>query len=89
LYSIYNDKHFVEIGAGLSYLNNHYFVKDHTEDIIILAFRLGYRFQKPEGGLFVKVGFVPLYDWLIFNRDPEVPHHQWFFSGGLGIGWTF
>lgn len=89
LYSIYGSKHFVEIGSGLSYLNSYDRITDHTEDIIILALRLGYRFQKPEGGLFVKIGFVPLYDWLVFNPDPAVPHHTWLLSGGLGIGYTF
>ena len=89
LYSIYGSKHFVEIGSGLSYLNSYDRITDHTEDLIILALRLGYRYQKPEGGLFVKIGFVPLYDWLVFNPDPAVPHHTWFLSGGLGIGYTF
>lgn len=89
LYSIYGSKHFVEIGSGLSYLNSYDKITDHTEDIIILALRLGYRFQKPEGGIFVKIGFVPLYDWLVFNADPAVPHQTWFLSGGLGIGYTF
>lgn len=89
LYSIYRSKHFIEIGSGLSYLRSYDRVTDHTEDIIILALRLGYRFQKPEGGLFIKIGFVPLYDWLVFNPDPSVPHHTWLLSGGIGIGYTF
>jgi hypothetical protein len=89
LYSFFRDKHFVEIGTGLSYLNSYDRITNHSEDIIILALRLGYRFQKPEGGLFIKVGFVPLYDWLVLNPDPTVKHNTWLFSGGLGLGYTF
>lgn len=89
LYPIYRNKHFIEFGSGLSYLNSYDRTTSHTEDIIVIALRLGYRFQKPEGGLFVKIGFVPIYDWLVFNPDPAVPHHSWLLSGGLGIGYTF
>ena len=89
LYSIYNNKHFIELGSGISYLNSYDRITNHTEDILILALRLGYRYQKSVGGLFVKIGFVPLYDWLVFNPDPAVPHHTWLLSGGLGIGYTF
>ena len=88
LYCFYKNKHFVELGTGLSYLNSNDRVTQHAENIIIFAMRLGYRFQKPEGGLFVKVGFVPLYDWIVKNPDLAVPHHSWLFSGGLGIGYT-
>lgn len=89
LYSFYKKKHFIEFGSGLTYLNSFDNVTRHTEDIIILALRLGYRFQRPEGGFFMKIGFVPLYDWLVINPDPNVPHHTWLFFGGLGIGYTF
>lgn len=89
LYSISGNKHFLEVGVGLSYLNSSNKVTKHTEDVIALALRLGYRFQKPEGGLFVKIGFVPLYDLLIFNPDPSAPHNTWWISGGIGIGYSF
>ena len=89
LYSFFGRKHFIEIGTGLSYFNSYDRITNHTEDILIVALRLGYRFQNPEGGFFFKLGFVPLYDWLVINPDPAVPHHTWLFSGGLGLGYTF
>lgn len=89
LYSIYEQKHFAELGLGLTYLNSHDLVTQHTEDIIVLAFRAGYRFQKPEGGLYFKIAITPLYDWLIYNRDPEVPHNKWLIFGGVSFGYTF
>lgn len=89
LYNLYNHKHFIEVGVGLSYLNSHDYFVNHTEEIMLLALRLGYRYQKPAGGLFVKVGFVPLYDWLVSNPNPAVTHHTWFFSGGIAVGYTF
>jgi len=89
MYSIFRNKHFLEIGSGLTYLNNLNQSNDHVEDLIILAVRFGYRYQKPDGGIFIKVGFVPLYDWYVFNPDPSIKYHTWFMSGGLGIGYTF
>ena len=89
LYPFFRNKHFLEIGSGLSYLNSYDKITNYTEDILILALRLGYRYQKPQEGLFIKIGFVPLYDFYVINPDPSVPHQTWFLSGGVGIGKTF
>lgn len=89
LYSIYKQKHFIELGTGLSYMSAYDQYTNRQFDLLILAFRAGYRFQKPEGGTFIKVGFVPLYDMVNSNLDPDAPIHTWFFSGGLGLGYTF
>ena len=89
LYSISGHKHFLEVGLGLSYMNSYSRITKHAEDILILALRLGYRFQNPDGGLFVKIGFVPLYDWFIINPDPNVLHNTWLLYGGIGIGYSF
>jgi len=89
LYSIYQNKHFIEVGTGITYLNNHDTVINHTENILIYSLRVGYRYQKPEGGFFFKIGFVPLYDFYVENPAPDAPHYTWFLSGGIGFGYTF
>ena len=89
MYPFYGNKHFLEIGLGLTYLNSNDLYTNHTEHVIAFVPRIGYRFQKPEGGLFFKLGFTPLYDWIVLNPNLKVFHHNWFLSGGLGIGHTF
>ncbi|MCP4459624.1 MAG: hypothetical protein GY816_16605 [Cytophagales bacterium] len=46
-------KHYFETGLGLIY--------DAQENEYLIPIRFGYRFQKPDGGFFAKVGFTPLY----------------------------
>lgn len=89
LYSIHQNKHFIEIGAGITYLNNHDLFVNQTENILACSFRAGYRFQNPSGGFFFKIGFVPLYDFYVENPIPDVPRNTWLFSGGIGFGVTF
>ena len=89
MYSIWKHKHFVEISGGLTYLNSTDIPINHTENILIVALRIGYRFQKPESGLYLKVGFTPLYDLVVQNPNVNAPHHTWLMSGGIGIGYTF
>lgn len=89
LYSIFRKKHFLEVGSGLTIMNNLNYNNNHVENLIILVLRIGYRYQKPNGGLFLKVGFLPMYDMYAFNPNPDIIHNTWFMSGGLGIGYTF
>jgi hypothetical protein len=89
LYAICKQKHFIELGTGISYMSLYDQFANRQSDMFILALRAGYRFQQPKGGLFVKVGFVPIYDFVDINPDPNAPIHTWFFSGGLGLGYTF
>ena len=55
-------KHFLEIGVGGTVTYDTYPLSDtHIRDLAVMGvFRVGYRHQKPEGGLFYKVGFTPL-----------------------------
>ncbi len=55
-------KHFLEIGLGGTVTYDTYPLSDtRVRDLAVMGvFRVGYRHQKPEGGLFYKVGFTPL-----------------------------
>lgn len=37
----------------------------------------------------MKIEFVPLYDWLVINPYPNVPHHTLIFFGGWELGIHF
>jgi|TARA_B100000959_G_C14843901_1_gene567229 hypothetical protein len=75
--------HKLEIGAGIVLVSVDY--SDNIEDVdfslgadgSIPTGNLGYRYQKPEGGLFFKASLCP------FFADEMVT------SFGLGIGWSF
>ncbi len=78
--------HFAEFGINVAYMN----MKD-TEDnyyhTIYLPIRLGYRYQKDTGGLFLRASFMPLVA-VIQDADTEflypiTPHL------GLGVGYAF
>ncbi len=81
LYSISKNKHFLELGTGLTYFNSKKFKESQNENVFIFALRLGYRYQNPEGGLFLKAGFTPL------NNFPDFEF--WVLIGGISIGYTF
>ncbi|WP_439489891.1 hypothetical protein [Algoriphagus sp.] len=52
----------------------------------ILPIRIGYRYQKPEGGFFFRVGYTPFFDL------PDKLRENWVFQPihvGLGLGVSF
>lgn len=71
----YGIKHHFETGLGVVY--------DLNSKDLLYQIRIGYRFQKPNGGLFYKIGFTPIYINNFFG-SPAL-----FLWGGLAIGWTF
>jgi hypothetical protein len=89
LFSNINNKHFFEIGTGLTFLNEKHLDNNHTDDLIILVLRAGYRFQKPTGGFFLKTGLTPMYDWIVINPEPNIDYHSWILLFGIGVGYTF
>lgn len=56
----------LEMGTGLSYNSGYYSSKIEELEVIgkmrglFWALRLGYKYQRPEGGFFFKIGFTPL-----------------------------
>lgn len=74
----YGHKHYFETGIGVTY--------DFVSYDMVLPIRIGYRYQKPDGGLFFKVALTPLLtkSYPIFGENlTAIP---W---GGLSVGWTF
>lgn len=82
-WSAINKKHHFEIGTG-GFITWDYY--GDGQKVIrgvratIIGF-LGYRYQKPEGGLMIRGGWTPFYSI----------YYDWFYPwlGGIGIGYTF
>ena len=72
---LYGVKHYFETGLGFSY--------DFNVGDFVVPIRIGYRYQKPDGGLFYKIGFTPFYINDLLGSPALIP---W---GGLALGWTF
>jgi|SRR6056297_872951 len=70
-----NEHHF-ETGLGFTYIGKKY--GDYYD--IIMSLKIGYRYQKQEGGLFIKSSLTPLYFLTTNSFGP------W---AGLIVGWTF
>jgi hypothetical protein len=73
---LFGRKHYFEFGMGAAF--------PFGSESAIFPFRLGYRFQKEEGGLLFKAAFTPIY----FPGDGFFgsPFLPW---GGLSAGYTF
>ncbi|MDR5592052.1 hypothetical protein [Christiangramia sp. SM2212] len=89
LYAIAKQKHFIEIGSGITYLDT----KDLNDDplditALIYAARLGYRYQKPTGGIMYRIGITPLYDFYS-DKQNLIRSKVWFLIGGISIGYNF
>ena len=80
------NKHNIEIGIGITlpifistelnhYIDNFYWFN---------LYRVGYRYQKKEGGLLFRIGFTP---WTFFITGDKVGTN--FTWGGIAVGWTF
>lgn len=71
----YGKTHHIELGVGAAY--------DFILSDLVVPFRIGYRFQEEEGGLFAKVGFTPLLQNLSHTEYKLIP------SAGLAFGLSF
>jgi hypothetical protein len=90
-------KHHLEIGLGItSFLDQTInFSNDTGTGILtkgsnfmrtIVPLRVGYRYQKPDGGFFFRVGYTP------FFGVPDRMNENWYFQpihAGLGLGVSF
>ncbi|PTM03194.1 MAG: hypothetical protein DA405_11105 [Bacteroidetes bacterium] len=71
---LYGRKHHLELGAGAS-------IK--LKPFVVYPMRIGYRFQKPSGGLLFKIAFTPIYFPNLFFGSSILP------CGSLALGYTF
>jgi hypothetical protein len=82
-YLVGNGPHFLELGAGTTFLNSYgsntgkTFIFDRVTGFIGTA-TIGYRFQSPDKRLNFRLAFVP-----IFYDEGVIP------AGGLSVGYTF
>ena len=75
------NNHF-ELGIGETFENNVYVKKGNYQ--ITTTLDLGYRFQKPDGGIFFKCAYTPIF----YNSQDSFSKIFWLYIG-LGIGYTF
>ena len=66
------EHNFLEIGTGFTY--------NSVENAHLLIFRLGYRFQKPEGGFLFRIAATP-----VLSSEIDQP----VFWAGLSVGYAF
>jgi hypothetical protein len=81
-----------EVGLGLSYAEGLQVAGSSINQALYFMPSLSYRFQKPGGGLFFKIGYAPYIKIKEFSK----PDHTWFEGTGLfepsismGLGYYF
>jgi len=84
--------HHFEFGIGLTYNSGmpQQKIEDfpaESEKAFWATLRLGYKYQKPEGGLFIRAGFTPLIKIKQYSVLAEETNFLPLL--GLGIGYTF
>lgn len=83
-------KHFFETGAGFTFIqmvkNEDLYVTRHPWVAGVLL-RTGYRFQKPDGGIFFRAGFLVIFP-AAYSEGTYFTKHviPW---GGVSLGYTF
>ena len=75
--------HHLELGVGFTYESSHY--DNNITSNWAIPFRIGYRYQQENGGLFFKAAYTPALLKRFLTED------YWFmpFWGGVAIGYTF
>lgn len=84
--------HKLELGAGVllgtskvtSALNNQ---ENKSSAIFDLTAVVGYRYQKPEGGIIFRAGLTPFL--ALTGEEDEYPQEGFTLSGGISIGYAF
>jgi len=95
-------KHFFEIGTGLAYNSglqqsgydylgdfggNSSLVDVESVKGLLWSSRLGYKYQKPSGGFFLRAGFTPLIRIKTFSDLKS--DNKFIPAFGLGVGYSF
>ena len=84
IYGLYGkSKHYFEYGLGYSPVI--YLGKNSLEPSEMLLFRLGYRYQKKQGGFMFRAGFTPI----VKNADDKIGEFRFTPFAGISLGWTF
>ncbi|GHV43705.1 hypothetical protein FACS1894180_3590 [Bacteroidia bacterium] len=90
---LYGHNHHLEIGMGITFPSVAYYEKQQqkwlTNNHVVIPLRIGYRYQRENGGLFWKIAFVPLFGegmYFPVGKEGKIP---FFPSFGVSIGYTF
>lgn len=81
---------FIELGLGLTYFHDLFKDINHIEHYFFAVPRIGYRYQRRNGGFFLKIGFTPSINLLVINPDPsKIDYLKLYPVGGIALGFTF
>lgn len=89
LYSLKNEKHFFEVGPGITGFYRARYTTGDKLTLLLFTARIGYRYQKSDGGTLFRIGFTPLYDFYSFNPQNAIEYNTWLLSAGISVGHTF
>jgi len=90
LHPVSSKNHYLEFGLGLLYLYDIFIDLNHVDQYFFATSRIGYRYQRRDGGFFLKAGITPLFELFVINRDPaNIDYPKLYPWAGLGIGYTF
>lgn len=87
-------RHNFEIGVGATFYSSlqttinpdNNMLQDKVSINALLPFRFGYRYQKPEGGSFFRIGYTPGFNLNLSSNEPALFYPIW---GGFSIGKSF
>ena len=78
-----NEQHF-ELGGGFGFDLDYKNMMNYNVTYYTLTFRVGYRYQRKEGGFFFRTGLVP---WMWINA--RYGSYDFFLFGNLAFGYSF
>lgn len=90
--------HHFEIGLGFYATRDKYYLIDENYPNNIkeesywgksIVPRIGYRYQRPEGGLFIRAGYTPSFDFESIKGAADKKVSFFPFALGIGIGFSF
>ena len=85
---LYGKKHHLELGVGATYWMSIYNPIDYT-GFWDIPFRIGYRYQRENGGFFFKIAYMPVFT-IQENFDGENDFRGFTpLWGGVAFGYTF
>jgi len=86
---LYGKKHHLEVGIGASYLMD--IIYPSYTGMWYIPFRIGYRYQRENGGFFFKIAYMPGF-WFDrhYEEDRIIPIKDFTpYWGGVAFGYTF
>ena len=78
--------HHLETGLGITYQQGMFASGLQYSKTVFAVIRIGYRYQKENGGYFWKIGFTPFFPIKEFGNEQTFPFIP---LGGLALGYTF